>query len=60
MLVSAITIATMNNMDDNKFGTLIDVYLNATDEKVRQKALIGWVFALSADTRQQEKTVQKG
>lgn len=59
MLVSAITIATMNNMDDNKFGTLIDVYLNATDEKVRQKALIGWVFALSADTRQQEKTVQR-
>lgn len=59
MLVSAITLATMNNMDDNKFGTLIDVYLNATDEKVRQKALIGWVFALSADTRQAEKTRQR-
>lgn len=59
MLVSAITIAAMNNMDDNKFGTLIDVYLKATDEKVRQKALIGWVFALSADTRQAEKVKLK-
>ena len=56
MLVSAITLAAMNSMDDNKFGTLLDVFLKSTDEKVRQKALIGWVFALSCDTRQAEKT----
>ena len=59
MLVSAITLGAMNCMDDNKFGTLIDVYLKSTDEKVRQKALIGWVFALSCDTRQAEKAKQR-
>lgn len=55
MLVSATTLSAMNNMDDNKFATLIEVYTKATDEKVRQKALIGWVFSLSADTRQEKK-----
>lgn len=55
MLVSATTLSAMNNMDDNKFATLIEVYTKATDEKVRQKALIGWVFSLSAGTRQEKK-----
>lgn len=51
LLISAITLAAMNNMDINKFGVLIHVYLASTDEKIRQRALIGWVFALSSRTR---------
>lgn len=51
MIVSALTIATMNIMDVLKFNTLVNVYLKATDETVRQKALVGWVFSLSSDMR---------
>lgn len=51
LLVSALTLATMNNMDVNKFEILVHLYLNSTDEKVRQRALVGWVFALSSRTR---------
>lgn len=51
LLISAITLATMNNMDVNKFSVLIHVYLTSTDEKIRQRALVGWVFALSSRTR---------
>ena len=50
LIVSALTLATMNNMDTNKFAVLTYVYSNSTDEKIRQKALVGWVFALSAET----------
>ena len=51
LIVSAITLATMNNMDVNKFSVLIYVYLTSADEKIRQRALVGWVFALSASSR---------
>ncbi len=51
LIISAITLAVMNNMDINKFAVLINVYRKADIEKVRQKALIGWVFSLSADMR---------
>lgn len=51
LLVSALTLATMNNMDVNKFGVLVHVYMNSTDEKVRQRALVGWVFSLSSRTK---------
>lgn len=51
LLVSALTLATMNNFDANKFSVLINVYKNASDEKLRQKALVGWVFSLSPATK---------
>ncbi|MCD8297036.1 MAG: tetratricopeptide repeat protein [Prevotella sp.] len=51
LIVSALTLAVMNNMDINKFAVLINVYRKAAIEKVRQRALIGWVFSLSADMR---------
>lgn len=46
LIVSALTIAVMNNFDANKFDVLLETYLTTNDEKIRQKALIGWVFAL--------------
>jgi len=45
-LVSAISLATFNIFDMAKFRTLINVYRQATDEYVRQRALVGWVMAL--------------
>lgn len=47
MIVSAMMLAAMNCVDANKLRVLLSVYKNATDEKVRQKALVGWTFALS-------------
>lgn len=51
LIVSALTLATMNNMDARKFETLVNVYINAKDEKLRQKALVGWVFSLPSSTK---------
>ena len=49
LIISALTLATMNNMDANKFSVMMNVYLKTTDERLRQKALIGWAFALSSE-----------
>jgi tetratricopeptide (TPR) repeat protein len=46
LIVSAITLASMNCYDMVKFRTLIHVYQQSTDEYVRQRALFGWVFSL--------------
>ncbi len=51
LITSALTLAVMNNMDINKFTVLMHTYLRAKDEALRQRALIGWVFALSSDMR---------
>lgn len=51
LITSAIMLAAMNNMDINKFQVLINVYKNTTDSRLRQRALVGWVFALSSGTR---------
>lgn len=51
LITSAITIATMNNMDINKFHVLINIYTKTTDSRLRQRALVGWVFALSSDVK---------
>lgn len=50
LIISAVTLAAMNNTDTEKFRMLTDVYIKATDEKIRQKSLIGWVFSLTAGT----------
>lgn len=47
LIVSAITVALVNIMDPGKFSTLMDVYLKSTDERIRQRALVGWVFSFS-------------
>jgi tetratricopeptide (TPR) repeat protein len=46
LIVSAITISLMSQFDIVKFRLLTDVYRQATDEHVRQRALVGWVFSL--------------
>lgn len=51
VIISALTLAVMNIMDANKLVTLINIYLKSDYEHVRQRALIGWVFALSSDMK---------
>lgn len=49
LLLSAVMLSAMNVFDLNKWFVMVDVYENASDEKIRQRALAGWVFALPAD-----------
>ncbi len=44
-LVSAVTLATLNTPDPQKVIALIETYVTAEDELVKQRALVGWVFA---------------
>ena len=46
VIVSAISLGAMNQFDINKFKTLVNVYQQATDEHVRQRALVGWVLVV--------------
>ena len=46
IIVSAITLAAMNCFDMVKFRTLLNVYQQSSDEYVRQRALVGWVFSI--------------
>ena len=46
LIVSAITLSALNYFGINKFRLLVHVYQQATDEHVRQRALIGWVLCL--------------
>ncbi len=50
LLVSAIMIAVMNNFDFNKFRTLVHVYEKTSDMRVRQKALVAWLFSMTEST----------
>ena len=49
LIVSAIMLSLMNQFDMVKFRVLTDVYRQSSDEHVRQRALVGWVFSLDAD-----------
>lgn len=46
LIVSAITLSAMNAFGINKFKVLTDVYRQATDICLRQRALVGWVLVL--------------
>lgn len=48
LLVSAITLAALNQFDIHKFRTLTQVYRHTSDEHLRQRALVGWVVAADA------------
>lgn len=48
-LVSAITMATLNVPDPQKAIALTEVFSLADDEAIRQRALVGWVFAVGND-----------
>ena len=45
MVVSAITLSALQTFCPQKFRVLAEVYRQSTDERVRQRALVGWVFA---------------
>lgn len=47
LLISAMTLAVMNNGDLNKFKVLADIYKQTAFEKIRQRALVGWAVSLS-------------
>ena len=49
LMVSAITLSNINFFGINKFRLLVNVYLKSTDERVRQRALIGWVLCLDSE-----------
>ena len=44
MVVSAIMISALQMFCPQKFRVLAEVYRQSTDEHVRQRALVGWVF----------------
>lgn len=46
LIVSAVMLGCMNMFDISKFRLLVNVYRNSADEKVRQRALVGWALAL--------------
>jgi tetratricopeptide (TPR) repeat protein len=47
LIVSAVMLSLLEYFDMAKFRTLVHVYQQASDEQVRQRALIGWVFGLN-------------
>ena len=47
LIVSAITVSLLNFFGINKFRLLLHVYQKSVDERVRQRALIGWVLGLN-------------
>ena len=46
LLVTSVMLSAIGHFDMAKFRMLIGVYRKAADEQVRQRALVGWVFAL--------------
>lgn len=49
LLVAAVTLSLMNRFDMAKFRMLANVYRNANDEAVRQRALVGWALSIDDD-----------
>ena len=49
IIVSAMTLAAMNCFDLMKLRTMLNVYQQSSDEYVRQRALVGWVFCIDDD-----------
>lgn len=47
VITAALTLSVMNLYDIRKLGTLASIYLKSDDEHIRQRALVGWAFALS-------------
>lgn len=49
LLVCSVMLSAIHRFDIAKFRMLVHVYMKATDEEVRQRALVGWVFSLDVD-----------
>lgn len=48
LIVSAVMLSTLEYFDMAKFRTLVHVYEKSIDERVRQRALVGWVLTLDS------------
>ena len=48
LIVSAITLSALNTFGFNKFSVLMTVYMKSSDQRVRQRALVGWVLCLDS------------
>ena len=63
LIVSAVTLSLMNQFDMAKFRLLTNVYEQAHDEAVRQRALVGWVLgadvSMSAVYPEQQDIVRR-
>ena len=46
VLVSAVTMSTLLVVDEYKIETLINIYMSAQNVDIKERALVGWVFAL--------------
>jgi tetratricopeptide (TPR) repeat protein len=49
LLVSIVMLSAVNQFDMAKFRVLVHVYQQSTDELVRQRALVGWVFTIDPE-----------
>lgn len=49
IIIAAVMMSGMNQFDVNKFKLLVNIYSKATEEGVRQRALVGWVLMLSEE-----------
>ena len=49
LIVSAMMLSTLEHFDMAKFLTLVHVYQRATDERVHQRALVGWTLTIDSD-----------
>lgn len=52
LLISSVMLSAINQFDMAKFRMLVHVYQQSSDEFVRQRALVGWVFALHPEIGQ--------
>lgn len=52
LMVSAVTLSLLNAFDPHKWLLLADVYQRATDESLRQRALVGCMFCLDYERMQ--------
>jgi tetratricopeptide (TPR) repeat protein len=59
LIVSAIMLSAMNLFDFNKFRVMAHVYQQAADERLRQRALVGWALTLNAEAARQLFTEER-
>lgn len=46
LMVSALTLSCMNVFDPGKWAVLAEIYRSASEERLRQRALVGWTFCM--------------
>ena len=57
IIIAAIMLACINEYDTRKFAALVAVYRQATEDVIRQRALVGWVFSMRKHLSGQEQTM---